>query len=193
MKPILLAVDPSVRSLGWATVNLNYAQGNDYYDISNANLWNYGPVIINPTKDIRYRWEQAEKQLRSAFELDDIRPTHYAAEWPTFMNSMKGKIAAQQNYTLGLASMVSYIAAAFEIRSENITLWTPMQWKGMTPKSVTRNRFLMYFGSAAKQIARAANDDVIDAIMIARLWLTLYDRKKFRWQHPIEKQELIKQ
>lgn len=186
MKPILLSIDPSVRSMGWATVNLNNAQGNDWYDINNIDLWNYSLITMEPTKHIQYRWEQAVQQLRETFEVDGVVPTHFAAEWPMFFNSMKGRIAAQENYTVGLASMVGYIAAAFEFDSRHITLWTPAQWKGMTSKAVTRNRFLMYFGEGARSLARTASDDVIDAIMIARYWLTIYDRKKFRWQHKIE-------
>lgn len=187
MKPILLAIDPSVRSLGWATVNLNKANGNDYYDIGNVEMWNYGLITMESTNHIQFRWKQAVVQLREAFELDGIMPTHYAAEWPMFFNSMKGRIAAQENYTVGLASMVGYIAAAFEFKVTYITLWTPAQWKGMASKSITRNQFVMYFGDSAKQLARTASNDVIDAIMIARYWLTLYDRKRFRWQHTIEK------
>ena len=33
--PILLAIDPSVRNLGWCCVNLNNAVGGDYYDLEN--------------------------------------------------------------------------------------------------------------------------------------------------------------
>lgn len=194
--PVLLAIDPSVRSLGWAIVNLNRAVGNDYYDLENQELWIYGLVTMESTRQIdpslvKWRWEEAAAVINATFELEGIRPTHLASEWPTFFNSMEGRIAAQQNYTLGLASMVGYIAAAFEFRSEYIALWTPYQWKRNAPKNVTRNQMTIYFGDAGKTLARTASDDVIDAIMIARYWLTLYDRKKFRFQNQPEPEEVI--
>lgn len=189
--PILLALDPSVRSMGWATVNLNEAMGNDYYDIKNNGLWNYELITMHPTKSIQYRWEQAFLQLEESLALEGIVPTHFASEWPTFFNSMRGKIAAQENHTLNLSSMVGYLAGKLNFKNEHIVLWTPMQWKGTTPKNVTRNQFVHYFGEGAKRLARTASDDVIDAIMIARYWLTIYDRKKFYWQNQQPVKEVI--
>jgi Holliday junction resolvasome RuvABC endonuclease subunit len=179
--PVLLALDPSVRSMGWATVNLNNAEG-DHYDLENPLVWNYGLITMEPTKQVQYRWEQAKKQLEEALGLDELTPTHFASEWPTFFNSMKGRIAAQENYTVGLAGIVGYLAGVFKFKGEHIVLWTPQQWKGNTPKNVTRNQFVLYFGDYGKQLAKTASDDVIDAIMIARHWLTLYDRERFYWQ-----------
>lgn len=189
-KPILLALDPSIRSMGWALVNLNEAEGNDYYDIGNKGLWNYELITMHPTKSIQYRWEQAFLQLEAAFELQGVIPTHLASEWPMFFNTMRGKIAAQKNHTLNLSSMVGYLAGKLNVKNEHIVLWTPMQWKGTAPKNVTRNQFIYYFGESAKPLAKTASDDVIDAIMIARYWLTIYDRKRFYWQN--HKPELVK-
>jgi hypothetical protein len=169
--------------MGWAVVDLNKAQGGDHYDIGNKRLWNYELITMHPTKSIQYRWEQAHLQLEAAFELQGVVPTHLCSEWPMFFNTMRGKIAAQKNHTLNLASMVGYLAGKFNFRNEHIVLWTPMQWKGTAPKSVTRNQFIHYFGEDAKRIAKTASDDVIDAIMIARYWLTIYDRKRFYWQN----------
>jgi hypothetical protein len=81
--------------------------------------------------------------------------------------------------------MVGYIAASFRFRASNITLWTPQQWKGSVPKNITKNRFVNYFGEPAEKLVRILSDDVVDAIMIARYWLQLYEGEKFRWQHYI--------
>ena len=84
--------------------------------------------------------------------------------------------------------MVGYIAGQFNFHPSTIALWTPMQWKGSVPKHVTINKFVKVFGKPAERLARILSDDVIDAIMIARYWLTLYDRQLFRWQRT-ERQE----
>jgi hypothetical protein len=186
--PILLAIDPSVRSLGWAIVNLNKVEGTDYYDLTTEGLWDYGLVKMESTRGvdpsiIKHRWKQAFYQIKANMDLEDIEPTHFASEWPTFFNSTKGYLAATQNYTVGLASMVGYLAGQFNFKAAHITLWTPLQWKGSVPKYVTRNRFVQYFGEPAEKLAQRLSDDVIDAIMIARYWLSLYEREKFRWQH----------
>lgn len=203
--PILLAIDPSVRSLGWAIVNLNKIKDKysddigrirsgrevdltGYCDLSIEGLWSYDRVQMQSTKGVdpsivKYRWKEAFTGIRAYMDLEGIEPTHFASEWPTFFNSTKGYIAATQNYTVGLASMVGYLAGQFNFKSEHITLWTPLQWKGSVPKHVTANRFIQAFGESAEKLSRILSDDIIDAIMIARYWLTLYERQKFRWQN----------
>lgn len=186
--PILLAIDPSVRSLGWAIVNLNKLEDTNYYDLQVEGLWSYGLVQMQSTKGIdpsiiKHRWKQAFYEIKAYMDLEGIEPTHFASEWPTFFNSTKGYLAATQNFTVGLASMVGYLAGQFNFKAHHITLWTPLQWKGSVPKHITRHRFIQVFGQPAEKLARILSDDIIDAIMIARYWLTLYDRQKFRWQH----------
>ena len=131
---------------------------------------------------LKYRWMQAYTRLNHRLSDKDNFPTHFASEWPTYFDSMKGRLAAQQDYTLGLASMVGYIAGQYNFPAENIALWKPMQWKGSVPKQVTRNKFIQIYGKPAQRIANLATDDVIDSLMIATYWLRLYDNKRFRWQ-----------
>jgi hypothetical protein len=190
--PVLLAIDPSVRNLGWCCVNLN--KGTDLYDIE-SEVWDFGLVEMRSENKgvnetiIKFRWRKAYQVLLAALEAEGNEPTHFAAEWPNFFNDIRGRIAAQQGYTLGLASMVGYLAGQFNFRANNITLWTPFQWKGNMSKDVTKERFKLTFGKPAHRLARQLSDDVIDAIMIAKYWLTLYDRKKFRWQY--EEKEVV--
>jgi len=192
--PILLSIDPSVRNLGWCLVDLNKVEDDNYYDLDSA-AWSYGIIQMKSTHQIdpsilKYRWEEACRKLAQAIDVYESDPTYFASEWPTFFNSMKGKIAATQNYTIGLASMVGYIAAHFDFDSENIALWTPQQWKGSVPKYVTVEKFKVVFGRKAEKLSQMLTDDTIDAIMIARYWLQLYEAKKFRWQLIEEKGKL---
>jgi hypothetical protein len=175
--PIILAIDPSVNNLGWACHNLNL--GKNRYDI-HSDAWRFG--VIHPTMErteIQYRWRNAFAKLKK--RLGDWRPTHFASEYPTFFGSASGKIAAMQGYTLDLAGMVGYIAGRFGMPPDFITLWKPEQWKGSVPKHITAAKFVRLFGPKAERIVESCSDDVIDAIMIAEKWLTLYHREKFSW------------
>ena len=75
-------------------MDLNKAVGNDWYDISNRELWDYGIVQMKSTKQIdpslvKYRWLEAYINIKTTIELDEKVPTHFASEWPTYFNSEK--------------------------------------------------------------------------------------------------------
>lgn len=174
--PVLLAIDPSVNNVGWACYN--FGGGSDQYDIIGKG-WSFGLVHPKGT-NIQYKWRDCYTQLKD--RLGSRKPTHLAIEYPMYFESVKGKIAAQEGYTIDLASMLGFLAGRFEIKAEYITLWNPMQWKGSVPKHVTEKKFIRVFGEPAKRLARELSNDVIDAIMIAEFWLSLYNREKFSWQ-----------
>jgi hypothetical protein len=176
--PIILAIDPSMHNLGFACHNLNL--GCDRYDID-SDAWRFG--LIHPRAqqtEPQYRWRNAFAKLKKNVGW---WPTHLASEWPSYFATTKGKIAATMGYTIDLAGMTAYIAGRFGMRADYITLWKPEQWKGMVPKHVTQQKFIRLYGKAAESIVRNYSHDVIDAIMIAEYWLTLYHREKFRWMH----------
>lgn len=177
--PVLVAIDPSVNNLGYAAHNLNL--GMDSHDID-SEAWRFG--LIHPrggqSADVQYKWRDAYAKLRNA--LGDWKPTHFAAEWPAFFGNTRGKIAAMKGYTMDLAGMVGYLAGRFGLPPDRMVLWRPDQWKGSVPKSVTAQKFLRLFGPGAPYVVRNHSDDVVDAIMIAEYWLTLYHREKFNWQ-----------
>lgn len=179
--PVLLALDPSVNRLGWALHNLNVA--GERYEVT-GDAWRFG--YAHPRKHelglpgLPFVWGSLFAQLRRV-ACDDWRPTHLAIEYPQFFASERGRIAAVQGDTLALASVAGYLAGRFAVPFEFIELWTPAQWKGSVPKSVTQEKFLRLFGAGARSIARQFPDDTIDAIMIAEHWLTLYHREKFHW------------
>lgn len=174
--PVLLAIDPSVNNLGWASYD--FQAGGEMYNINGAG-WKFG--LIHPKgPNLQYKWKDCYFKLRR--ELEDRRVTHFAGEWPIFFGSMKGKIAAQQGYTNDLAGTIGYLIGKFQVKAEYVALWTPVQWKGSVPKAITEKKFIRVFGEAGKEIARTVSNDVIDAIMIAEFWLSLFNREKFSFQ-----------
>jgi hypothetical protein len=180
--PIVLAIDPSMNSLGWAAYNLNL--GEDRYDI-NSDAWRFG--LIKPkcrSEHIQYKWENVGYRLEKV--LDDWKPTHIVLEYPTFFGSTAGKIAAMRGYTLDLAGMVGYLVGRFRMSPDNVTLWKPEQWKSTLPKHATQAKFIRLYGDGAAYIVKNYPDDVPDAIMIAEYWLTLYYREKFHWQQKVQ-------
>lgn len=180
MLPIVLAIDPSIKNLGWACLNLNKVEDGDYYNLSSEG-WSFG--LIHPKgRNTQHRWKDTYLQLKMVLDEDKQWPTHYASEWPVFFDSTKGRIAAQQNYTIDLAAIVGYIAGQFKFKPDYQTLWTPGQWKGSVPKHVTEHKFVRLFGRSAERLSRTLSNDVIDAIMIAEYWLSIYAKGKFSWQ-----------
>jgi Holliday junction resolvasome RuvABC endonuclease subunit len=170
--PILLAIDPSVNNLGFACVDFRE-------DIADLGNWKYG--LIHPEgKYIQHKWKDAYTKLRN--RLEETKITHYAAEWPSYFDSQKGRIAAQEGYTVNLAGMVAYIAGRLRVKGDYIALWTPQQWKGSVPKEVTVRKFIRLFGRKAERVSKIVSSDVIDAIMIGAFWIDLYNREKFSWQ-----------
>lgn len=174
--PVLLSIDPSVNNLGWAC--FDFTKGGEMYDIRGKS-WSYG-LIYPKGSNIQYRWKDIYFKLRR--ELRDKQVSHFAGEWPMFFGGMKGKIAAQEGYTVNLAGTVGYLVGKLGIKAEYVALWTPIQWKGAVPKQVTEKKFIRLFGEPARVLANRVSDDVIDAIMIAEYWLTIYNREKFFWQ-----------
>jgi hypothetical protein len=174
---MLVAIDPSVNNLGWASYDVNLGQ--NLYDIDSG-AWKFG--LIHPKsggrQEMPYKWRDAFYKLKVA--LEGGWPTHMAAEWPNFFSGYRGKIAAMRGHTLGLAGQVGYIAGRFGLRAEAVLLCSPQQWKGSVPKRVTQAKFLRLFGpeKAALHVVRNYSDDTIDAIMIAEYWLSLWNRGK---------------
>jgi hypothetical protein len=176
--PILLAIDPSVNSLGFACYNMG--AGGNQFDLDSG-AWKYG--TIHPVgKYVQHKWRDIYTKLIG--RLEGLTPTHYAAEWPTYFSGQKGMIAAQEGYTIDLAGVVGYLAGRIGFKVDWIALWTPQQWKGSVPKSVTEGKFVRLFGDSAKRaIKRGISGDAIDSIMIAEFWLALYNQGKMSWQH----------
>jgi hypothetical protein len=165
----LLATDPSVRSLGYAVCRL--PSRGDTANVYDRGLWLSG-VIQPQGLDLQSKWVDAYEQLAACLRKADTWPTHLVAEWPQFFPSVKGRTAACQDYTIGLAGMAAGIVGWFRLPASRVTLWTPTQWKGSMPKAVTRKRVEMVFQSDL----RALGDDEIDALGLAVCWLKRYLR-----------------
>jgi hypothetical protein len=94
-----------------------------------------------------------------------------------FFSGQKGALTAAQNYTIDLAGIVGFLAGAFGCGE--IKLYTPNQWKGSVPKSVTKRKFIRLYGEQAnKVLRRGITDDALDAIMIAQHWMTQHEMGK---------------
>jgi hypothetical protein len=173
--PIILAIDPSMNNLGFAIYNANL--GENRYDID-SDAWRFGLIHPQTHGHFHHKWLNAYERLEKSIGWN---PTHLACEWPDFFNSVKGKIAAAKGYTIDLAGMVGYLVGKYDLPMDYVTLWKPNVWKGSVPKSATQAKFLRLFGKDAESVLRNYSHDVIDAIMIAEFWLTLYHREKFSW------------
>jgi hypothetical protein len=169
--PIVLAIAPSVNRMGFAAFNANL--GTDRYEILSPAWW-VGMIYPRPrARDPQFLWQDAYSRLRAALPW---QPSHLASSWPGVI----GKV--EEAWALKTVGMVGYIAGRFGMRPLSMSLWRTEQWKGITPRHTTREKFLRLFGRSAQQVADSEPSETIDAIMIAEFWLTLYHRGKFAWQ-----------
>jgi hypothetical protein len=177
--PVVLAIDPSNKDLGFACFDYNLQS--DFYDIGDSLSWTFG--LIHPKGGhIQYKWRDAYFQLKYWLEADKREVTHFVSEWPMFFDSVKGRIAAQQGYTNDIAAIAGYLTGAFNFKPNNVVLWTPMKWKGTATKYATSQKFARIFGERATRLARTLSDDVIDAIMVLEYWHRFYEEGRFDWQ-----------
>jgi hypothetical protein len=167
----VLGIDPSMYYVGWANYNgpdPADLESRDYHNLD-LNCWQYG--LIKPQGvSLVERWRDTVCKLECVITT----PTDWLiAEWPMYFASTRGKIAATKGHTLGLAGMVGHISCRF---GTQVVLWTPNQWKGSVPKSVTLGKFKRMFGKSGRAVANTATDDTIDAIMLVECFLDRWRR-----------------
>lgn len=132
----ILSLDPSVNHVGWATLEIEKGA-----EVSEGS-WDWGCWELDG-----FNFEQRCQDLRDRI-FDDIGEfDKLILEWPAFYDSIKGKVAAKQGYTMNLAGIAMYVVGWFQLDCSQYHLVTAPQWKGTTPKHVTAKRFFEAFGS----------------------------------------------
>ncbi len=154
----ILAIDPSINHVGWASYRSEVWQGGTY-DM-NINKQSRIPSLISNC----YLLAKFLKDRNQTLDL-------LIVEKPTFMSSAKGQIASQRGYTLDLAFINGYIISHFTQNYFNpvVIEYTPQQWKGTVPKSATLAKFKRLFPTID---ANKLTDHEIDARMIIQHYLT---------------------
>ena len=163
-----LALDCSVNTVGFATLQIQY----DEEDDNKAFHWTWGMWelegynLLSRCRDLCNYIQQTGN--------DDF--VELIIEWPMFYTSERGQIAASQNYTINLAAIGAYVAGFFHLPVDKITLITAPQWKGQASKNVTARRFFRQFNLEAAQI----DHNAIDATM-----MLLAHAEKQQWLLPL--------
>lgn len=160
MKITLLAIDPSIRSIGWATFN------GDPHNIANSlnhKEWHYG--VFNPDRERLY------DSIKDNFITNFPRIDRLIIEVPTFQNSEKGRIAAKEGYTTQLGIIVGYLMGLIAIPQAQMYLYPPIVWKGNVPKEITLAKLKREFNNS-DWILDSLKDDTVDAIGMLKYYLT---------------------
>lgn len=137
---MILAIDPSIRNLGWAT----------YEGVWNTGNWKHGTLEIPSGLTIPEVLHFIGKQLK--YKILDNDPTVLVVEYPEFFQgSQKGAVAAVKGTTFGLAAIAGYLQGFFKLNGQNgkVVHYTPSQWKGQIPKAGMLHRFYKRFGYPA--------------------------------------------
>lgn len=131
---IYLAIDPSVNTLGVAIYDAQIQE----YNWKQINVQNFS-TLPQKLADIQM---QVARFVR-AFKCNLSEVKHLICEYPQFMNSQKGSVAAVMGYTHDLAAICGYMAAVCKFA--NVTFYTPQQWKGNLTKEAIEFRFKRLF------------------------------------------------
>lgn len=127
---IIVAIDPSINTIGSA-------------------IWIDGEIETRCIRTLQGGKAHLVKTLPIYLlwiteKLKGERADCLVVEYPNFQASTRGKIAAQQGYTLDLAFVAGFVAQQIPAR---VTFFpTPMKWKGQTPKDVVGRRFTEWTG-----------------------------------------------
>src|SRR5262245_15814991 len=105
--------------------------------------WQYGSWTVRGDS-LAVKLKSLDPLLRACGDI-----CHLVIEQPTFFNSEAGRIAAREGTVIRLSIVVGYIVGRLPLNSEDTTLYTPAQWKGMVTKDITRKKFYRVFKDAA--------------------------------------------
>lgn len=151
----LVSVDPSVNNIGIAILQIHPKAPPQWQSF-----------LLQPTSDdlrvvCNYIARSVEKRAPHITEL--------VLEYPQFMTSTKGQIAAQRGYTLGLAAVCGYLPGYFRLNPMSVKYYTPSQWKGQKPKKATEAAFKRLFEADDSPLP---SEHEIDAIMMLHFHAT---------------------
>lgn len=145
----ILAIDPSKNHLGAALLE-------DEKD------WSWDVIETDPQDNLQQKLRAISRQLDSFLSYRGV--THLIIEYPQFMNSVKGRIAAQQGYTIDLGTVCGFIMGWLDVHTSDVYLYTPNQWKGQKPKKAIEAAFLREFGEEH----RGTSDHAFEAVMLLK-------------------------
>jgi hypothetical protein len=150
----ILALDPSVNNVGWATLDLEFDSENNRVVKED---WNWGTWELNGQNFLMRCGDCRDYILQEIGDFDFL-----VVEWPMYYDSDKGSVAARQGYTINLAGVAMYICGYFQLHHTKMRLYTAPDWKGTTPKKVTARRFFRLFDVNINDI----DEHAIDAVMM---------------------------
>jgi Holliday junction resolvasome RuvABC endonuclease subunit len=154
---MILAIDPSINSLGWATFDRNVLVG--------SKQWEHGTIRPPALRTIPHILNYISKALNEAVTCGE-RPTKLIIEYPQFFaSSEKGATAAVQGTTFGLAAIAGHLQGYYQMKPIDVIHYTPSQWKGQVPKNGMMYRFEKRFGYVAP------NDHEAEAMLMLDYYL----------------------
>lgn len=174
----LLALDPSVNDVGWATFDTSEIKVGHQYLLKNIDrlrkiairqVWKWGTWHLEGTSLEMRQLDLVQTIIANIGPFDIL-----IGEKPSFFDNARGHIASRQNYTIDLAAVLNYVAGWFHKDHRNYFPINVMAWKGNVPKMVTARQFFRIFGYKERIPPAGLTDHAIDATMLLHYWLKTY-------------------
>lgn len=154
--PVILAVDPSIRELGWA--------------IQTTKPYNFYRGCISIPQGLLL--PEVLGGIGERIPVDKFgKITELVVEYPEFFQgSQKGAVAAVNGTTFGLAAIAGYLQGFYGLTHRQVFHYRPSEWKGQIPKAGMMYRFKRRFGYSA------TNDHEAEAALLLDFHLKKYGR-----------------
>lgn len=130
MSKIMLAIDPSIRHVGWAT--------------KVGDKRRHGTIEVPQGLPLPEVLHIIRRRLHVVLEGEI--PTWLIVEYPEFHTGQKGATAAVQGTTFGLAAIAGFLQGYWRLSPNCVFHYRPSQWKGQVPKDGMKYRFQKRFG-----------------------------------------------
>lgn len=156
---LLLAVDPSINTLGWAI-----------FDIPAKHLYASGTLKTDKAarqKSLQERIANTIRELKEIIEADLPDIESVVIEEPQQWGAYKSVASQHAGSLMGLYLTVGTLFGVFYELDKEVSLVKVSQWKGNLPKHLTIKRVNQRFDT---QLTMADNNEA-DAIGIGAFWL----------------------
>lgn len=162
----LIAIDPSIRSVGVAIGRVKEAE---------PDSWSLHAALSLrvPQRATVPSW-RARAQAMARAVVSSIRPldggTVVGIEQPDNWATGRGVTSKDAGSIQKLYWFVGFLAGLIRSHSCSVVLATPKEWKGSTPKKITRQRVDRALDQRGLRLLKGATEDTYDAV---GLWLWL--------------------
>lgn len=172
----LLAIDPSIKALGWAVFNHEPTTGNDRlgeFCLDGSGVEKIGKSFEDEElKSLKWlpRVDEMVERVSNSSKMMMGVSRQVIIEMPSVYSGGKGTVASNSGAIVKLGFLVASIRSRFHALATPVELTLVKVWKGNTPKEITQKRVAEMLGKSRKELMEVMDHNEVDAIGLGRWW-----------------------